>query len=322
MNGRNKAVRLALILIILGILFCVVALTTVGFDIRRFNTGNYVTNVYEVEGEIRSITVNGDTEKILFLPTDDGGCRVVCREEEKKPHTVRVDGENLTVEKPDRKNIHFFDFSFLTEEPSVTVFLPETAYETLTVDTNTGNVGIPADFSFDRINMTLSTGDVNCQASVADIMSIQTSTGQIHLTDLNAGRIQARTSTGGIRVANVTCEKDLEVHVSTGGTTLENVACESFTSTGSTGSLTMKNVIASGTFLLERSTGSILFDSCDAGSIIARTSTGSVTGTLQTDKVFNARSSTGSVDVPGTAAGGRCEISTQTGRIRISIGNK
>ena len=47
--------------------------------------------------------------------------------------------------------------------------------------------------------------------------------------------------------------------------------------------------------------------------------TGNVTGSLLSDKAFLTELDVGSVDVPETAAGGVCEIRTDTGNIAISV---
>ena len=44
-----------------------------------------------------------------------------------------------------------------------------------------------------------------------------------------------------------------------------------------------------------------------------------MTGTLRSEKVFLVESDTGSIEVPKTTTGGRCEIRTDTGDIRIDI---
>ena len=81
----------------------------------------------------------------------------------------------------------------------------------------------------------------------------------------------------------------------------------------------MKNVNASGVFSITRSTGDVEFDACDASEIYVKTDTGDVTGTLLSDKIFFAESDTGKVSVPKSVTGGRCEISTDTGRIDITV---
>ena len=57
----------------------------------------------------------------------------------------------------------------------------------------------------------------------------------------------------------------------------------------------------------------------DAATLSIKTDTGDVTGTLLTEKTFDAKASTGDVDVPKTTAGGVCKIRTDTGDICINI---
>ena len=89
--------------------------------------------------------------------------------------------------------------------------------------------------------------------------------------------------------------------------------------TADTGDLQMKNVIASGEFKIELDTGDVNFDRSDAAQIFVETDTGDISGTLLTNKVFFAETDTGDVDVPRTASGGRCELTTDTGDISIRI---
>ena len=70
---------------------------------------------------------------------------------------------------------------------------------------------------------------------------------------------------------------------------------------------------------IDRSTGDVELDGCDAGEISIKTSTGDVTASLLTQKVFLAESATGSVDVPRTTRGGTCEVTSGTGDIEITI---
>ena len=81
----------------------------------------------------------------------------------------------------------------------------------------------------------------------------------------------------------------------------------------------LKNTVASDSFSISRSTGDVILDHCDAGQITVKTSTGDVSGTLLTEKIFIARSSTGSIHVPDTAAGEKCQITTSTGDINIRL---
>lgn len=83
----------------------------------------------------------------------------------------------------------------------------------------------------------------------------------------------------------------------------------------------MENVIASGKFTCKRDTGDVKLTLCDAAELYIKTDTGDVTGSLKTDKIIFAQTDTGKVSVPKTTTGGRCEIETDTGDIKITIGN-
>ena len=115
--------------------------------------------------------------------------------------------------------------------------------------------------------------------------------------------------------------EDIKITVSTGKAYLTDVKCKNLVSWGDTGDISLTSVIAPEKLYLERDTGDITFEKCDASDICIKTSTGDVKGTLLTEKIFVAQTSTGKIDVPKTVSGGRCEITTSTGSIKINIQN-
>ena len=141
----------------------------------------------------------------------------------------------------------------------------------------------------------------------------------IYLPDKNYNSLTINVSTGDITVTGVKSVGDVQVNVSTGRTEINGVTCKNFISDGSTGNVVLNNVIATEKFTIKRSTGDIKFQDCDAGEISVKTSTGDVTGSLLSEKVFITDTSTGKVNVPKSTSGGRCEITTSTGDIEIEI---
>ena len=81
----------------------------------------------------------------------------------------------------------------------------------------------------------------------------------------------------------------------------------------------MNNVIAAEKFSIKRSTGDVKFNSCDATEIYVKTDTGDVSGSLLSNKVFFTNTDTGDVEIPKTMDGGKCEIITDTGDIKITV---
>jgi len=319
MKHPNKIwIALGVTPLILGCLLFAGVMSFCGWDFYRLRTENYETNTYEITDTIRSIHINTETAEIVFAPSPDGSCRVVCYEPENRGHAVQVRDGILTVAAAPLRH-WYLSIGIRTESPEITVYLPGADYDTLCIMGSTGDACIPEDFSFRQADVTLSTGELTFLASVSQSLSLKLTTGSLLAEDIRAGSISLSSSTGSVTARNIHCTGEFSLRLSTGRAVLEDIACGSLRSTGSTGDIRLTRVTATDSFFLERTTGDVRFDSCDAPSITVTTSTGSVEGTLLTDKVFTAETSTGAVDVPRTATGGSCRVTTSTGDIRLKI---
>lgn len=309
----------ATLLVVFGLLIFVLTACAAGWDFTKLGTGKYVTNSYEIYEEFENISIKTDTADIVFALSNDEKSKVVCYEEESKKHSVSAMNGVLTIDEDDARkwyeHISLFSFS----APKITVYLPKMEYASLVVETDTGDIEIPKDFQLKSIDISVSTGDVNCYATALEGIKIKATTGSVQVEGISTKAVDLSTSTGKITVSDIACEGDLRVAVSTGKTYLTGVTCKNVISDGDTGDIFLKYVIATEKFSIERSTGDVSFEECDAAEIFVETDTGDVKGTLLSEKVFIPRSDTGAINVPETATGGRCEITTDTGDIKIQI---
>lgn len=305
-------------LVAIGLMTFAVIMTINGWDFAKLGTGKYETNTYELNERFSSISIKSDTADIVFVSADDIKCKVVCYEEENARHSVSVADGVLTVTLVDtRKWYKHIGINFRT--PKITIYLPEAEYASLVVDESTGDIEIANDFKFESIDVSVRTGDVKCYASAAEIIRIAATTGDIRVAEISVGLLELSVSTGNVTVSSVTCNGDVKVSVSTGKTYLTDLVCQSVLSSGSTGDIFLKNVIATEKFSIKRSTGDVIFDGSDATEIFVETDTGDVEGSLLTDKVFITKTDTGNINVPSSITGGKCEITTDTGDVKITI---
>lgn len=303
-------------LLLAGAALIGIAIHIAGGDFMKLSTVKYNTTEHMPAGEFRDILIETDTADIAFVPAE--ATKVVCYEQKNAKHTVSLENGVLTIRIVDnRKWYEHIGINF--GAPKITVYIPQGAYGALTVKSSTGDVKLPKDFTFEAVDITESTGNVTTHASVSGDVKIKTSTGDISVANISAGSLELAVSTGKIIVLDVTCQGDMTVNVSTGKTGLTNVKCQNFTSNGSTGDLSLENVIAAEKFCIERSTGDVDFEKCDAAEITVKTDTGHIKGSLLSEKVFIARTDTGRVDVPHTTTGGKCQLTTDTGDIKIEI---
>ena len=314
---KKAFIIIAIILLVLGAAIFFAALAGAKFDFQNMETVKLQTKTYDVSEPFDRIEIEEDTADVTFVRSQDGTCRVECREAEKNVHRVTVEDGTLKIVAEHTSGWrNLFSLSF--ENESVTVYLPKDAYEALAIETQTGDVDVPEGLTFRSIEIKGSTADVRCGASASGSLTIRVSTGDITLSGLSAETIDCTATTGEIRMQSVKCGGNVHASVSTGRVTLSDLTAKSIRTEGSTGRVKLVNTVAS-SIAIERDTGDVTLENSDADEIRIKTTTGDVTGTLRTGKTFVTKTSTGEVRVPESVAGGRCEITTDTGDIILRV---
>jgi len=266
------------ILLLAGLIAGTAGMILLDFDFTNLSTEPFTTTTTEITEEFTAISVDVDTADIRLIRSEAGICRAVIRESEKGKHTVSVRENTLIVETretPWWDHITLISFT----SPEIALYLPGEAYDTLRIESDTGDAEIPAGFRFARAEIETDTGNVLWYAPVADSLALSTDTGDVTVQNASVGRLEVETDTGDVHLTDVLCRQ----------------------------------------FEAESSTGDIRLKRFDADSIRIETSTGDVTGTLLSEKIFVTETDTGRVQVPNGSSGGRCEIRTDTGDIELTI---
>ena len=319
MSKKTKAwLMIAASLVLVGCLIFGGVMSVLNWDFTKLSTVTYETNEYTIDENYKNISIAVDTADVVFVPCDSATGAVVCYEQKHVNHSVAVENDTLVIDVVDTRK-WYEHIGVFFGKPRITVYMPQGAYGALTINGSTGDVNIPKELHFESMDISQSTGDVTSGASASHGVKIKTSTGNIQVENLSAGALDLAVSTGKITVANAVCAGEVKIRVSTGKTSVTDLTCQSLTSHGNTGDIYLHNVLAAEKFSIERSTGRVRFDRADAAEIFVETDTGDVTGTLRSEKVFITNTDTGRVNVPKTITGGRCEITTSTGDIKIDI---
>ena len=329
----KKAAKIWLIvaaaLVLCGAILFVCAMAGLDWDFNNLSTENYVTNVYEfdeglgtADGDIYIETDTADIEIVASRDMAINTAKVVCYENSKEPHSVSISDGVLTVKYTDARQLTDF-IGINNDSPKITIYLPQGTwgrYGDLYIKTSTGDIVLPSGLTFDSIDVTSSTGDVDSYASVMGGLEIENNTGDINMKNMMAFSMKLSTSTGDISLENVDCHNELNIRVSTGKTKLKTVSCGTFISKGTTGDIIMDELKALLQMTIERTTGDVEFRSCDSSSIRVFTDTGDVYGVFSNNVMFNVETDTGDVDVPeGVKDGPGGYIQTNTGDVRIEI---
>ena len=306
-------------LMILGLLIFAITMSSIGWNFKRLSTVEYQTTTHTINEEFSNISIDIDTADITFAKSDDESCKVISYEEKNCPHSVFVENGTLKIEFTNSKK--FFDFFGINfDSANLTVYLPEKEYAALSIKSSTGNIEIPNSCSFKSADISASTSDVKVSAFIKNNLKITVSTGDIYVENTGiGGSLNLISSTGDKTISNVSVNEDVFSQSSTGDMTFHNVTCKNLKLSGSTSDIFLNNTVASEKLDIRVSTGNISLDGADGSEIYIKASTGDITGTLLSEKVFFANSDTGDVDVPRSTTGGICEITTRTGDIKVSI---
>ena len=308
----------ALSLVLIGCIIFVASMSTLNWDFENLSTSKYETNHYEIAESFENISISTDTADIVFVPSDSSVCRIECYELTNKRHSVIVTDGTLSV------NINAFtslikNIGINFGTPKLTVFLPADEHGALNITASTGELNIGGDFKFESIDISKTTGDIISSASAYNGIKIKATTSDITIKNITADKIDVSVTTGTVAVSGADCRGELLVKCTTGKSVLADVTCKSFISDGTTGDISLRNLLATQTLSITRNTGDVELNACDAGEIFIKTTSGDVEGNLLTEKSFITQTTTGKIEIPRTASGGNCEITTTTGDIEIEI---
>ena len=309
------------LILLIGIILLVVGAVLFGTNLTKARDAakaEYKTNTTEINDEFQNIDIDISISDLLIKRSDDGKTKVECFETEKVYHEVKVEDDKLIVIQHDKRNWTESMFNFFYNDMKVTIYLAETDYNNLKIDVSTGNIKVEKDLAFKTSEIKGSTGNVEINGKIEESVVIDLSTGRIYIDGLNTKNVILRASTGLIILKNLNVEEKIDIKVSTGDMRLDDISSGKLNVRASTGDLFLTNVIVSDDIVVKTSTGEVIFDHSDAATLNIETSTGNIKGSLLTPKTFIVNSDNKHVDVPKTN-GGFCYITTDTGRVKITI---
>ena len=307
-------------LIVVGSILLVGGGVVFAMGVARANKdANLVTKEYAVEG-YSNVNIDLQTADLEFKVSTDGTRKVVCVEREKRYHTVTVENDTLVIKGFDSRKWYESVFSFDWKPMSITVYAPSETYGEGVINTDTGNIIIPSDYTFDKLNVEASTGNIIIKSNAATSANVKASTGNVSL-ETKTKNLTVNTSTGDVDLNKVDVEEKVTINTSTGHIHLTDAKAQNMELKASTGNVKLNSTIVEKNMNIKTSTGEVRFNDSDANELIeVKTSTGDVEGTLLTGKNFQLSTHTGYIKPVDSVTGlGTCKVTTDTGNIKLSV---
>ena len=211
----------ALCLILIGGLVFVGGLASMDFDFTMLGTTQYTSQTYTIEESFQKIILDADLSDVKLLPSADNTCTIEVKSTEKISHSYAVRHDTLIIQELDTRKWHDH-IGINLESPRITVYLPAKDYETIAIETDTGDVVIEEIYAT-KLDIETDTGDVKLRAFDAAQISIEADTGDVTGT-LRTGKLfRCSSDTGDIHIPKSEPFGQCEIETDTGDIEIEVV---------------------------------------------------------------------------------------------------
>lgn len=309
----------ALCLFIAGVIVCGSVFLMSGFDFLNKEPVSYTEKEETITEDFVNIEVEALSGNIELFPTSSDECVVEYADSEDVTFKVDVEGDTLKVIRDDtRKWYEFIGVDFNKEY--VKVYLPQGVYEDITLNTASGKIVVNDGLSCYDLKAESLSGSIRAYAVTAEgTITLNSTSGAVVADTIVAKDMKTEATSGKTTLGNIGVSDKLEVKGTSGKIEISQVNCNSVSVENASGAIILSDVIAESSFDVECVSGKIQLLGCDADNLEIDNVSGSVSGTLLSDKVFDASSTSGRVKVPDTTQGGVCKVRTTSGSIDIDI---
>lgn len=306
-----KRIRISLILIVIGILICATCLSSVGFDVQKLSTAKPPECVKRsFDGsQVSELAINLSTENITIGVSPDDQAHVTYYYYDNDKHELTLkDGllslkRNSGISNWSLKDAFNFNLNF--KDYSAEFLLPKDFAGDIRVNASTGDVNVSGLNSLGKLELALSTGEVQMKNVSASSLTLTTSTGSARIEGVRvSGDMLANSTTGECKLEDVSVGGAFTRNCSTGSTSLTRVKCDDLQVTCSTGGIRFKDL--------------------DARTLRMVSSTGEIKGSLiggEAEYSIESHTSTGDNSLPAKWGAGERKLyaKTSTGSIKITF---
>lgn len=333
----KKALILSAVCILLGHAIAFSGMIMIGFDFTKLNTVQYITKTYTVAEDFQNITIHSREHNITLAKSEDDTCKVVYTTNKGMDCDIAVSNRRLTITYTDTR-AWYERIGIHGDNTSITVYLPQTQYDALYLQSVSGNIQVADPFGFASAKLISAGGNVRFCSDVNDRLEIQTTSGDIAVYDSTGKIVNISTTSGNAVLTNISAEK-AEITTVSGDLAQENVDCSILLAETTSGEMQLKDAAigklhlstTSGDMLLSESTttgstdistisGNVRLDRANLSAVKIKTISGNVKGTLTKAMEFYSETTSGSIRLPASdSAGGYFKVITTSGNVEITI---
>lgn len=319
MTKKGVLLIISAVVLLLGLAAAGGALWYSDFNIKSFDNV-YERDVLESSSLINFITVDSESARVIILPSEDEKCIVKYTGLEPEICSAEITTGNLSVEQKSVPVFRGFTGVRFTES-RIDIYLPNSYYESLNVETESGSVSVFDGFSCRKSHIKTESGSVKISFSDDESTSVSVSTqsGSIAAKGINALEDVSLESESGSIIASDIKTDYLQASTRSGRIEVSDAQVSRSVIDSKSGRIELTDFISFHSLKANTQSGAILLYGVDSENIDMESASGRIAGSLLSQKRFDASSASGSVNVPKSGGDGECRIKTASGSINIEI---
>ena len=254
----KKTVKVAVALLIAGVVLALAGFAMAGFDFGNLNTGGaLVERQYEAEGDVVELVVADRNADIVITPSEDGKARLTCWENEEMAYDIREEGGRLYIEKIEQRQNGLGAWFGFHLNGKLEIELPAGAH----VDISNGNGAVRVDggdagVSFPTVTIATDNGPIELRGVEAKVINLQNDNDSVSAENVTADTLRVETDNGSIDLNGVQAD-DISLRTGNDNVRMESVEADALEAVTDNGDVTFDGLTVRESLSLQTDNGDI-----------------------------------------------------------------
>ena len=253
----KKTVKVAVALLIAGVVLALAGFAMAGFDFGNLNAGGaLVERMFEAEGDVLELVVADHNADIVITPSEDGKARLTCQENEEMAYDIREEGGRLYIEKVEQRQNGLGAWFGLHLNGKLEIELPAGAH----VDISNGNGAVRVDggdgVCFPTVTIATDNGPIAVRNVSAGAVALGTDNDSVTVENVSADTLRVETDNGSIDLNSVQAD-DISLRTGNDNVRMEGVEADALEAVTDNGDVTFDGLTVRESLSLQTDNGDI-----------------------------------------------------------------
>ena len=190
----KKTVKVAVAVLIVGVVVMLAGFAMAGFDLNALASGGaLVSRQYEAEGDVTELVVADRNADIVITPSEDGKVRLTCWENEEAAYDIREQDGMLYIEKVEQQQNGLGAWFGFHQSGKLEVEVPAGVALDISNDNGAVQVDGGAGISFPTVTIATDNAPIELRGAQVGAISLRNDNDSVTVENVTAETLNAET---------------------------------------------------------------------------------------------------------------------------------